>query len=208
MEESESQVTIKKVTVVSSPERYGCDPYDGCNTDMCVPQFVRGGFLGSATTWVAIIVTVIVVWASVVLVDVNSEWYQSLQKPPLLIPNWLFATIWTILYVGLLIAIILAAWKTTNPRSGCMILLYTLLMLSTLCWVVGFTRFHMMSLGIVILIVIMILTLWLLWLVAPPRTSSAGWTSHVLFWIFFVWIIVALYYNIAFLVMNPGKDNQ
>jgi translocator protein len=44
------------------------------------------------------------------------EWYASLIKPPFNPPNWLFAPVWTILYV--LIAI--AGWRVFRvaPKSG------------------------------------------------------------------------------------------
>lgn len=180
-----------------------CTNEGGCDTDFCVPGIVKNGFLGSIWTWIIIIITGVVIWMSIVLLDTNSEWYKSLVKPTALISDWGFVVIWTILYIGLIITIIMAGWKETNPRSGCMVLLYVLIILLTLCWIIAFMQFHMMGLGITILILILVLILWLMWLVTPPRNSSGGWFPHIFLWIFFFWIVIALYYNIAFLVLNP-----
>jgi len=42
------------------------------------------------------------------------EWYQALRKPPLTPPNWIFAPVWSALYL----AIALAAWLVWRERPG------------------------------------------------------------------------------------------
>ena len=42
------------------------------------------------------------------------EWYQALQKPPWTPPDWLFAPVWTVLYV----AIAVAGWLVWRGRDG------------------------------------------------------------------------------------------
>lgn len=53
-------------------------------------------------------------WAgSFITTDQIPTWYQSLAKPSWTPPNWLFAPVWTTLYV--LIGI--AGWRVADPRS-------------------------------------------------------------------------------------------
>ena len=42
------------------------------------------------------------------------EWYQALQKPPWTPPDWLFAPVWTVLYL----AIAVAGWLVWRGRDG------------------------------------------------------------------------------------------
>jgi tryptophan-rich sensory protein len=42
------------------------------------------------------------------------EWYQALEKPPWTPPDWLFAPVWTVLYL----AIAVAGWLVWRGRDG------------------------------------------------------------------------------------------
>lgn len=42
------------------------------------------------------------------------EWYASLRKPPLNPPNWLFAPVWSLLYLGIAVA----GWLVWGTRRG------------------------------------------------------------------------------------------
>jgi tryptophan-rich sensory protein len=42
------------------------------------------------------------------------EWYESLRKPPLNPPNWVFGPVWTLLYLG----IAAAAWRVWRAQPG------------------------------------------------------------------------------------------
>ena len=71
---------------------------------------------------------VIGVGAAIGVVTAPGEWYDSLQKPPFNPPSWLFAPVWTTLYV--LIAI--AGWRTflAEPNSTGMKLWYAQMVLN------------------------------------------------------------------------------
>lgn len=184
---------------------YDCYSYGGCEGRLCFPSMKGQGWFGSVWTWLVIILTVGIVWASIVLTDVDSDWYKSLKQPMGMISQWGFSVIWGILYLGILISIVMSSWDTKNPRSGCMVLVYTIIIILTLLWVVAFFQYYMLVWGCIILVIILLMTLWLIWLVTPPRNSSGGWFPHIFFWIFFAWIVIALYYNISFAVMNPTE---
>ncbi len=70
--------------------------------------------------------------------NMPGSWYAALAKPPFNPPNWLFAPVWTILYI--LIAV--AGWRSyeAQPRSAAMGLWVAQLVLN-FCWSpVMFTR--------------------------------------------------------------------
>ncbi len=56
------------------------------------------------------------------------EWYAGLAKPPFNPPNWIFAPVWTLLYI----MVAVAGWRTwrREPRSAAMTVWYIQLALN------------------------------------------------------------------------------
>jgi len=52
------------------------------------------------------------------LMTLPGEWYAGLAKPPFNPPNWIFAPVWTLLYI----MVAVAGWRTwqRGPRSAAM----------------------------------------------------------------------------------------
>ena len=60
------------------------------------------------------LLSVVVVGWVIGLTNLPGEWYSGLNKPSFNPPNWLFAPVWTLIYV--LIAV--AGWRTFNNRDA------------------------------------------------------------------------------------------
>ena len=62
------------------------------------------------------------------LMTLPGEWYAGLAKPPFNPPNWIFAPVWTLLYI----MVAVAGWRTwqRGPRSAAMALWFVQLALN------------------------------------------------------------------------------
>lgn len=77
------------------------------------------------------------------------EWYDSLDKPPFNPPSWVFAPVWTTLYV--LIAI--AGWRTfLADRNGAAMKLWYAQMVLNWLWSPVFFGLHMLWPGFIVIL--------------------------------------------------------
>jgi len=61
------------------------------------------------------------------------DWYASLQKPPFNPPSWVFAPVWTILYLMMGIAAF-QIWQTKSPRRPLALTVYVIQLLLNGLW--------------------------------------------------------------------------
>lgn len=161
----------------------------------------------SPYTWFLILFTFIIVLFSVLSSNFKSSWYTSMRMPVGMIPARAFGIIWSILYIGMLIAIILAVWKTTEDPAK-MTIIYVLLFLFTLAWVVLFNkRFGLLS--IVCLLIIVVLAMLLIQQVPPGSIGTCNmfikYFPLIMFVLFFLWTVIALYYNVSVTILNSSS---
>ncbi|MBN9070497.1 MAG: tryptophan-rich sensory protein [Rhizobiales bacterium] len=123
------------------------------------------------------------------------EWYASLAKPPFNPPNWLFAPVWSVLYV--LIAV--AGWRVWRaaPRSRAFTAWVVQLVLNFL-WTPVFFGAHRIALG---LVVIAVLFLTILVFIAAARRLDLP--AALLFVPYALWIAFACLLNLSLLFLNP-----
>ena len=60
-------------------------------------------------------------------------WYMELQKPPWTPPNWLFAPVWTLLYIGIAVAGWLV-WRARNSASSTALTLWAIQLVLNGLW--------------------------------------------------------------------------
>lgn len=85
------------------------------------------------------------------------SWYEGLAKPPLTPPNWLFAPVWSLLYLGIAVAGWLV-WRARPGRSRPLALWASQLLLNAL-WSLLFFGLHLpglalLEIGVLLVIVI------------------------------------------------------
>lgn len=122
------------------------------------------------------------------------EWYASLVKPPFNPPNWVFAPVWSLLYV--LIAI--AGWRTWRrpPDSRAMRVWAAQLVLNFL-WSPTFFGAEMMGLALVV-----ILLLFASILLFMVRVWNSDRLSAWLFAPYAAWVAFATLLNASLLWLN------
>lgn len=127
----------------------------------------------------------------------NMQWYQSLNKPIFSPPDWVFAPVWTVLYI--LMAMSLAAYVKTPSKinKGLGYSVFFIQLVLNLLWTPVFFTFKQIEAGAVIctlLVILVLITIRLFYAVSK--------TSAILLVPYFLWLILAAYLNIEILRLN------
>lgn len=122
-------------------------------------------------------------------------WYQGLHKPAWNPPAWLFAPVWTCLYLGMAVAAWLV-WRKGGPRSA--LGLYLVQLALNAAWTPVFFGAHQLGAGLAV-----ILALW----VAIALTLRAFWRvsrpAGLLLAPYLAWVSFATCLNFALWRLNP-----
>jgi len=121
-------------------------------------------------------------WPCHRLPDRAGEWYAGLAKPPFNPPNWVFAPVWTVLYV--LIAV--AGWRTfERDRSSWPMKLWWAQLVLNFLWSPVFFAAH--RIGLALLVILLLLAAILAFLVTSggrvawrrgcSHPTPPGWSS-------------------------------
>ena len=125
-------------------------------------------------------------------------WYSTLVKPSFNPPPWIFAPVWTIIYI--LIAI--AAYMVWERRDGSTNYLtaravYIIQLLLNFSWSIVFFRFHAVAGGLLVII--------LLWLIIVLNIRWFGKVSKTAGWLlfpYFLWVSFAAILNYSIFTLN------
>ena len=122
------------------------------------------------------------------------EWYAGLAKPPFNPPNWVFAPVWTVLYV--LIAV--AGWRTfERDRSGWAMKLWWAQLVLNFLWSPVFFGAH--RIGLALLVILLLLAAILAFLVMSwSQNRVAAW----LFAPYAAWVAFAAVLNGSIWLLN------
>lgn len=124
-------------------------------------------------------------------------WYHALRQPPLSPPDWIFAPVWTLLY--LLIAV--SAWlawrtRTSSCRSGGL-RMWGVQLIINFAWSMVFFRMHAPAfalLDLVLLLIAIVLTMRPFFTIRP----LAAWLLAP----YLAWTGFALYLNAGVVLLN------
>ena len=125
------------------------------------------------------------------------SWYSTLVHPPLAPPAWIFAPVWTILYISMGIALFLYARKLSYERKGWGYVLFFTQLLVNLAWTPAFFGVKNISLALALLILLDILVLFNIIEFSKVSKSAARTLIP-----YFIWLIFATYLNIWILFLN------
>lgn len=126
----------------------------------------------------------------------NSNWYFNLVKPYLVPPNWLFRSVWTILYCTILASFILYYRKSFfNKKTG--YIYFSIQLLLNLIWTPVFFGMKNIFLGFVIISLLDIFIF-----LTIKKFYSVSKISAYLLIPYFLWTLFATYLNIGYLLLN------
>jgi tryptophan-rich sensory protein len=123
-------------------------------------------------------------------------WYSGLNRPAFAPPNWIFAPVWTSLYVAMAVA----AWRVWKARglASLEMRLYAFQLLLNLTWSVIFFGLHRIDLALG-----EIAALWLAILATMIVFFRADRIAGLLLLPYLAWTGFAAMLNFAFWQLNP-----
>jgi len=124
-------------------------------------------------------------------------WYQSLHRPPLTPPDWIFGPVWTVLYIMIALSIVLFVKNRTRGTGLAPYFWIILHLLANFSWTALFFRLRSPGLALIDIVVLdisLIVMIHYFW-----KTSR---TASILLWPYSVWVLFATYLNVAFYILN------
>jgi len=127
-----------------------------------------------------------------------ADWYATLQKPSFNPPPWVFAPVWTIIYLLMAIAAYLVWKRRTNTITyKTAVAIYFLQLLFNFLWSIVFFGMHEVFGALVIII--------LLWISIGFNIAWFGRFSKVAAWLlvpYLLWVSFASLLNISIYLLN------
>ena len=126
----------------------------------------------------------------------NSFWHDSLTKPFLSPPNWVFAPVWLILYITIFVSLILYTLKPAEGKTLGYIFFGVQLILNLL-WSPAFFGMQNILLAFVIVLLLDIFVL-----LTILEFYSVSKVAGIILIPYLLWILFATYLNCAYLILN------
>ena len=133
------------------------------------------------------------------MTDSTWTWYQSLKQPALTPPSWVFAPVWTALYIMMGVALFLV-WRrsTRRVKVGVAVVAFAMQLLLNAIWTPVF--FGLQDPGAALIIIGLLWLAILTTIVLFWRLSRA---ASILMMPYILWVSFASYLNYAIVVLNP-----
>ena len=131
---------------------------------------------------------------SIATFSYKEPWYSTLNKSFLTPPDWVFAPVWTTLYLFMAIAIWSAWHKSYNIN---LVLIYLIHLCFNTTWSIVFFVFHNMFLALLVLIVLIALIINLI-----LRFKRVKMLSAYLMIPYLLWCSFALILNTSLIMLN------
>ena len=130
-----------------------------------------------------------------VTINFKEPWYSELVRSNFTPPDWVFAPVWTTLYLMMTLAIWFF-WHSKN-RDFKTVYIYLIHIFFNTTWSVVFFGFHNISLALINLIILIFLIIVLI-----LRFKSVNNVSSYLMIPYLLWTSYALFLNINLLILN------
>ena len=132
---------------------------------------------------------------SLVTINFKDPWYSQLVKSDFNPPDWIFAPVWTTLYLMMTVAIWFF-WHSKNRDMNTIYIYFTHIIFNT-TWSIVFFGLHQIFLALVVLVILigLIITLIL-------RYKRVNFVSYYLMIPYLLWCFYALFLNINLVILN------
>ena len=128
-------------------------------------------------------------------INFKEPWYSQLIKPSFNPPDWIFAPVWTTLYLMMTVAVWFF-WHSKNRNMNTVYIYFIHLIFNT-TWSIIFFVFHNIFLALIILIILIVLIIILI-----VRFKRVNLLSAYLMIPYLLWCCYALILNVNLLILN------
>jgi len=129
--------------------------------------------------------------------DSIPTWYNTLVKPALSPPNWIFFPVWTLLYVMMGVSLYLVWRKGFNNKTKTAIYIFSAQLLLNFLWTFLFFGLKSMLPAFVEIVV-----LWVMILITIVRFYRISKEAAYLLIPYIIWVSFASYLNLATFLVN------
>ena len=126
----------------------------------------------------------------------NSIWCQNLVKPYLAPPNWIFAPIWTVLYILIFASLVFYIYTPIKNKELGYILFFIQILLNIL-WSPFFFGLKSILGALIILILLDVVLVFTI-----VQFFKVSKIAGIILIPYLIWILFATYLNIAYLILN------
>jgi len=125
-------------------------------------------------------------------------WYATLEKPAFNPPNWLFAPVWTLLYLLMGVAAFLV-WRKglENRQVRIALIVFLVQLVLNALWSVAFFGLESPLFGVVV-----IAALWVAILFTVLKFYRISLAASVLMWPYLLWVTFAAVLNVSIWLLN------
>ena len=130
-----------------------------------------------------------------VTVSLKEPWYSQLTKSNYNPPDWIFAPVWTTLYLMMTLAIWFF-WHS-NKRDMSTIYIYFIHIVFNTTWSIVFFGLHQILLALLVLLILIFLIIILI-----IRFKRVNLASYYLMIPYLLWTFYALFLNLNLMILN------
>ena len=128
-------------------------------------------------------------------IEFKEPWYSLLSKPTFNPPSWIFAPVWTTLYLMMTIAVWIF-WHSKNRDMNTVYIYFIHLIFNT-TWSIVFFVFHKLILALIVLFILISLIAVLLF-----RFRRVNMVSFYMMIPYLLWCCFALILNLNLILLN------
>jgi len=132
---------------------------------------------------------------SIATIEFKEPWYSLLSKPTFNPPSWIFAPVWTTLYLMMTIAV-WNFWHSKNRDMNTVYIYFIHLIFNT-TWSIVFFVFHKLILALIVLFILISLIIVLLF-----RFRRVNMVSFYMMIPYLLWCCFALLLNFRLVLLN------
>ena len=130
-----------------------------------------------------------------ITVSLKEPWYSQLIKSNYNPPDWIFAPVWTTLYLMMTLAVWFF-WHS-NKRDMNTVYIYFIHIVFNTTWSIVFFGLHQILLALIILLLLIFFIIYLI-----LRYKRVNLVSYYLMIPYLLWTIYALFLNFNLLILN------